>query len=107
MVKIVFQTHDGQEHVVEANTGGSLMEAARDNNLPGIAADCGGACACATCQVYVAPEWVEKLPEKDDMETDMLEFAWEPDMELSRLSCQVPVTEALDGLVVKIPEDHG
>lgn len=106
MVKLIFQTHDGQEHAVEAKVGTNLMEAARDNNLSGIAAECGGACACATCHVYVAPEWIEKLPEREEMEEDMLDFAWEPDGERSRLSCQIPITESLDGLTVRIPEEH-
>ena len=66
--------------------------------------DCGGACACSTCHVYVDPAWVEKLPARDDMEEDMLDFAWEPDPSRSRLTCQIKVTDALDGLVVQMPE---
>jgi len=80
------------------------MEGARDNNVPGIEADCGGACACSTCHVYVDETWVDKLPAKDDMEADMLDFAWEPDERRSRLTCQVKVTADMDGLIVHLPE---
>lgn len=80
------------------------MEGARDNNIAGIEADCGGACACSTCHVYVDDAWVEKLKEKDDMETDMLEFAYEPNERLSRLTCQLKVTPDVDGLIVRLPE---
>ncbi len=104
MAKITYIEHNGQEHVVEVPTGLTVMEGARDNGVPGIEADCGGACACSTCHVYVDPAWVEKLPEKDAMEEDMLDFAYEPDPEQSRLTCQLKVTDALDGLVVRMPE---
>ncbi len=77
---------------------------ARDNGIPGIEADCGGACACSTCHVYVDPTWVEKLPAKDAMEEDMLDFAYEPNPDRSRLTCQLKVTDALDGLIVQMPE---
>ena len=80
------------------------MEGARDNNIPGIEADCGGACACSTCHVYVDPAWVDRLPPKEAMEEDMLDFAWEPDPERSRLTCQLRVSDELDGLVVQMPE---
>ena len=80
------------------------MEGARDNNIPGIEADCGGACACSTCHVYIDPAWVNKIPKKDDMEDDMLDFAYEPDPARSRLTCQLTVTDDLDGLVVQMPE---
>mgnify|MGYP005840774379 FL=1 len=104
MAKITYVEHNGTRHEVEVATGLTVMEGARDNNIPGIEADCGGACACSTCHVYVAPDWVDKLPEKDDMEEDMLDFAYEPDLERSRLTCQLKVTDALDGLVVHMPE---
>ncbi|PJE32047.1 ferredoxin, 2Fe-2S [Pseudooceanicola antarcticus] len=104
MAKITYIEHDGTEHVVDVKPGLTVMEGARDNGIPGIEADCGGACACSTCHVYVAPEWAEKLPPKDDMEEDMLDFAYEPDPARSRLTCQIKVTEELDGLVVKMPE---
>jgi len=104
MAKITYIEHNGTEHVVEVGNGLTVMEGARDNNIPGIEADCGGACACSTCHVYVNAAWVEKLPAKDAMEEDMLDFAWEPNPERSRLTCQLKVTDALDGLIVKMPE---
>ena len=104
MAKITYIEHNGTEHVVEVANGLTVMEGARDNNIPGIEADCGGACACSTCHVYVAEDWVEKLPQKDDMEEDMLDFAYEPDPARSRLTCQLKVTDMLDGLVVQMPE---
>ena len=79
------------------------MEGAIKNKIPGIDADCGGACACATCHVYVQKEWLSKLPSKEDTEEDMLDFAFEV-KENSRLSCQLTVTDELDGLVVDLPE---
>ncbi|MEM7546016.1 MAG: 2Fe-2S iron-sulfur cluster-binding protein [Pseudomonadota bacterium] len=103
MVKITYIEHGGKEHVVDVAIGLSVMEGARDNNIPGIDADCGGACACSTCHVYVDPAWGDKLPKKDAMEEDMLDFAYEPN-EQSRLTCQVRVTPDLDGLVVRMPE---
>jgi len=102
MPKVTFIEFDGTEHVVEADDGYSVMEAAVRNGVPGIEADCGGACACATCHVYVDPTWVEATGKPVDNEADMLEFAIEP-QPTSRLSCQIRVSEALDGLVVRIP----
>lgn len=104
MARITYIEHNGTAHVVDVAPGLTVMEGARDNNIPGIEADCGGACACSTCHVYVAPDWVEKLPGKDDMEADMLDFAWKPDPVRSRLTCQLKVTPALEGLVVHMPE---
>ncbi len=104
MAKITYIEHNGTEHVVEVADGLTVMEGARDNNIPGIEADCGGACACSTCHVYVHPDWVAKLPEIDPMEEDMLEFAFQPDAVRSRLTCQLKVSAALDGLVVQMPE---
>jgi 2Fe-2S ferredoxin len=104
MAKITYVEHNGTEHVVDVANGLTVMEGARDNTIPGIEADCGGACACSTCHVYVDPDWVEKVPAKDDMEEDMLDFAFEPDPATSRLTCQIKVTDALDGLRVKMPE---
>ncbi|MCO6382769.1 MAG: 2Fe-2S iron-sulfur cluster binding domain-containing protein [Vannielia sp.] len=104
MAKITYIEHNGTKHEVEVATGMTVMEGARDNGIPGIDADCGGACACSTCHVYVAPEWVEKLPGREAMEEDMLDFAFEPDAERSRLTCQIKVTDELDGLVVQMPE---
>ena len=104
MAKITYIEHNGTEHVVEVANGLTVMEGARDNGIPGIEADCGGACACSTCHVYVAEDWVGKLPSKEAMEEDMLDFAFEPDTNRSRLTCQIKVTDALDGLVVQMPE---
>ena len=104
MVKITYIEFNGTEHIVDVETGMTVMEGARDNNIPGIEADCGGACACSTCHVYVDASWVKKIPEKEDMEEDMLDFAYEPDPERSRLTCQLKVTDALDCLIVQMPE---
>lgn len=104
MAKITYIEHGGARHEVEVASGLTVMEGARDNGIPGIEADCGGACACSTCHVYVDPAWVDKLPPKQDMEEDMLDFAHEPDPARSRLTCQLKVTDALDGLVVQMPE---
>lgn len=104
MAKITYIEHTGTEHVVEVANGLTVMEGARDNNIPGIEADCGGACACSTCHVYVDAAWVAKLPAKDDMEADMLDFAWEPDTDKSRLTCQLKVTDDFEGLIVRMPE---
>jgi len=104
MARITYVEHDGTEHVVEVRTGLTVMEGARDNNVPGIEADCGGACACSTCHVYLHPDWVDRVPPKDAMEADMLDFAYEPDETLSRLTCQIKITDALDGLIVQLPE---
>ena len=104
MAKITYIEHNGTSHTVDVANGLTVMEGARDNNIPGIEADCGGACACSTCHVYVDPNWVGKIPEKEDMEEDMLDFAYSPDENLSRLTCQLQVTEEIDGLIVRMPE---
>ncbi|AML49930.1 MULTISPECIES: 2Fe-2S iron-sulfur cluster-binding protein [Falsihalocynthiibacter] len=104
MAKITYIEHNGKKHEVEVANGLSVMEGARDNNIPGIEADCGGACACSTCHVYVDEAWLEKIPGKDAMEEDMLDFAFQPNPTTSRLTCQIKVTDALDGLVVQMPE---
>lgn len=106
MAKITFIQHDGSEQVHDGKTGLSVMEVAVKNNVPGIDADCGGACACATCHVYVEDSWVEKLPKAESMEEDMLDFAFDV-RPSSRLSCQIKVAPALDGLVVTTPEKQG
>ncbi|MFA5580917.1 MAG: 2Fe-2S iron-sulfur cluster-binding protein [Paracoccaceae bacterium] len=103
MARITYIEHDGTVHEIDVPTGLTVMEGARDNGVPGIEADCGGACACSTCHVYVAEDWVDRLPAKDPMEDDMLDFAYEPDPVRSRLTCQLKVTDALDGLVVNLP----
>ena len=105
MPKITFIDQDGISRDVEAKAGSTIMEAAVQNMIPGIDADCGGACACATCHVYVADEWAKKLKPKDDMEESMLDFAEEV-QEHSRLSCQILVTDELDGIVVTTPESQ-
>ena len=104
MAKITYIEHNGTQHVVEVSNGLTVMEGARDNNIPGIEADCGGACACSTCHVYIDKSWVNKLPPIDDIEKDMLDFAYEPDEKTSRLTCQIQVTDELDGLIVRMPE---
>jgi 2Fe-2S ferredoxin len=105
MAQITYIEHDGTEHVIDVKTGQSVMEGAVKHNIPGIDADCGGACACATCHVYVDPDWLGKTGEKSSMEESMLDFAEgvEPN---SRLSCQIKVTDDLDGLVVRMPESQ-
>lgn len=103
MVKITFLLAGGGEQVVEAEPGNTVMEAARRNDVPGIEAECGGACSCATCHVYVDDAWRGKTGSPKEMEEDMLDFAFDVRDE-SRLSCQIKVTPELDGLVVRIPE---
>ena len=95
MPKITYIDNSGKERVVEVPVGWTVMEGAVKNRVPGIDADCGGACACATCHVYVDPAWLEKLPKRQDMEEQMLDFAIELKSN-SRLSCQIKVTQALD-----------
>ena len=105
MPKIKYIEHSGKEHEVDVPVGWSVMEGAVKNLIPGIDADCGGACACATCHVFVDQAWLEKLPAKEDMEETMLDFA--PDMAAnSRLSCQIKVTPELDGLTVRMPKSQ-
>lgn len=105
MPKIKYIEHSGKEHEVDVPAGWSVMEGAVKNLIPGIDADCGGACACATCHVFVDQAWLDKLPAKQDMEETMLDFA--TDMAAnSRLSCQIKVTPALDGLVVRMPKSQ-
>ena len=103
MPKITYIEHDGKTHTIEVASGLSVMEGAVQNNIPGIDADCGGSMACATCHVYVKEEWFNKLPKKEDGEEDMLDMAFEPKKN-SRLSCQLMVSEQIDGLVVNLPE---
>ena len=106
MTKITFIEHDGTEHVVDASNGGSVMEAAVSNNIPGIDADCGGACACATCHVYVEDAFMAKVGTANDMEQSMLDFAEEVKAN-SRLSCQITVSDALEGMKISMPESQG
>jgi 2Fe-2S ferredoxin len=102
MAKVTFIEHDGKEHVVDITEGWSLMEGAVKNGIPGIDADCGGACACATSHVYVDPAWTALLPPKSDTEEAMLDFALVTAPN-SRLSCQIRITSDMDGLVVRLP----
>ncbi|MCI5047529.1 MAG: (2Fe-2S)-binding protein [Aquisalinus sp.] len=106
MAKINFIEHDGTEHSVEADNGLTIMEAAVKNMVPGIDADCGGACACATCHIYVEGDWFSKVGTPDPMEESMLDFAQDR-RENSRLSCQIKISGELDGIVVKLPEFQG
>ncbi|MEM8987247.1 MAG: 2Fe-2S iron-sulfur cluster-binding protein [Pseudomonadota bacterium] len=106
MAKITYIEHSGEEHTVEADAGLSVMEAAVKNLVPGIDADCGGACACATCHVYVEADWFEKTGGASAMEESMLDFAQER-QETSRLSCQIKISDELDGLIVRLPEFQG
>lgn len=102
MPTITYIEHDGTTHVVEAKNGSTVMETAVAHAVPGIVARCGGACSCATCHVYVDADWSAVLPPPALTETDMLDFALDA-RENSRLSCQITVTDALDGLVLRIP----
>ena len=103
MSKITYNTHENKIYTVDVQNGLTVMEGAVQNDIPGIDADCGGGMACATCHVYVNEEWLDKLPAKEDGEEDMLDMAYEPN-KFSRLSCQIVVSDDLDGLVVNIPE---
>ena len=103
MPKIKYIEHDGKQHTIEVANGLSVMEGAIQNNVPGIDADCGGSMACATCHVYVKEEWFNKLPSKTEGEDDMLDMAFEPKKN-SRLSCQITVSDDMDGLEVNLPK---
>ena len=106
MPKITYNTHDNQTHTIDVQNGLTVMEGAIQNDITGIDADCGGGMSCATCHVYVNEEWLDKLPGKEDGEEDMLDMAFEPKKN-SRLSCQLIVSDILDGLVVNIPSKQG
>ncbi len=103
MARITFIEHNGNEHQVDADSGQNLMQAAMDNAVPGIDADCGGGCACGTCHVHVAKEWVDKISAANDVEVSMIEMTPENN-EHSRLACQIELDDSLDGLVVTLPE---
>lgn len=105
MPKITFIDFEGTERSVDGKVGDSLMEVATTNDIPGIDADCGGACACATCHVYVAEDWMTVVGKPEELEAEMLDVAEEVN-DSSRLSCQVAVTEAMDGLVITTPESQ-
>ena len=106
MAKITSINHNNKSQTLEVQNGLSVMEGAVQNDVPGIDADCGGGMACATCHVYVNEKWLDKLPTKEDGEEDMLDMAFEPKKN-SRLSCQLVVSDSLDGLVVNIPSKQG
>ena len=103
MTKITFKDYQGNSKTINVDPGLSVMEGAIQNNIPGIDADCGGSMACATCHVYVEEKWLDKLPKAEDGENDMIDMAFEPKKN-SRLSCQLMITDELDGLTVTTPE---
>ena len=103
MPKITYIDSSGNQKTIDVAIGLSVMEGAIQNNIPGIDADCGGGMACATCHVYVKEEWFNKLPKAEDGEQDMIDMAFEPKKN-SRLSCQLMVSEQIDGLIVDLPE---
>jgi 2Fe-2S ferredoxin len=106
MPKITYIENSGKSQTIEVTNGLTVMEGAVQNDIPGIDADCGGGMACATCHVYVTEEWFDKLPKKEDGEEDMLDMAFEPKKN-SRLSCQIIVSDELDGLTVNTPSKQG
>jgi 2Fe-2S ferredoxin len=106
MPKITYIDHTGQAYAVDGTVGQTVMETAIKHNVPGIVAECGGACSCATCHVYVDEAWRAVTGEPSQMEEDMLDFAWEPRPE-SRLSCQLRIRDDFNGLVVRVPEHQG
>ena len=103
MAKITYKDNQGNSKTVNVHNGLSVMEGAIQNEIPGIDADCGGSMACATCHVYVKEEWLNKLPKAEDAEVDMIDMAFEPKKN-SRLSCQIIVSDEVDGLEVTTPE---
>ena len=102
MAKITYHTHDNKTHTIDVQNGLTVMEGAIQNDIQGIDADCGGGMACATCHVYVNEDWIDKLPKAEEAEEDMIDMAYEP-RKNSRLSCQLIVSEELDGLIVTTP----
>ena len=102
MAKIIYIEHSKKKHIVEVENGMTIMDGAIQNNIPGIDAECGGGCACATCHVYVDEVFFNKIPPKKPEEQDMLDMAYEPKT-ISRLSCQIIVTDDLNGLIVNLP----
>ena len=106
MAKITYIEHTNKEHIVEVPNNMSVMEGAIQNNIPGIDADCGGSMACATCHVYVDEKWFNKLEKKEESEEDMLDMAYQPN-NFSRLSCQLLVSDELNGLIVRMPSKQG
>ena len=104
MPRITYKEHDGTEHVVEVEPETSVMQGAVNNDIPGVVAECGGSMACATCHVYVDDAWLDKLPEADDMESEMLDCVAAERRANSRLGCQVNVSDKVAGMIVRIPD---
>ena len=105
MTKITYIENNGKEHTVDVQNGLTVMEGAVQNDIPGIDADCGGSMACATCHVYVKDDWYNKLDEKSEGEDDMIDQAYDPKKN-SRLSCQITVSDKIEGLIVHLPEEQ-
>ena len=105
MAKITYHTHDNKTHTIDVQKGLTVMEGAVQNDIPGIDADCGGGCACATCMIFVDIEWKEKINPMSEEEESMIDFH-EYKNENSRLSCQIPVTAEMDGMILKLPESQ-
>ena len=105
MPKVIYITPDEVRHEVDVEAGYSIMEGAINNNIEGIVAECGGACACATCHSYVDQAWVDKIPSMDDMEDSMLDAAFER-KDNSRLTCQIEMSDALDGIVIHVADNE-
>ena len=103
MTKITYKDQQGNSKTIDVDNGLTVMEGAVQNNIPGIDADCGGSMACATCHVYVEDSWLDKLPKAEDAENDMIDMAYEPKKN-SRLSCQIIVSDELNGLEIQTPE---
>ena len=106
MAKITYIEHTSKKHIVEVPNNMSVMEGAVQNNIPGIDADCGGSMACATCHVYIDKKWFDKLEKKDEGEEDMLDMAYQPN-KFSRLSCQLIISDELNGLILRMPSKQG
>ncbi|MDX1508139.1 MAG: 2Fe-2S iron-sulfur cluster-binding protein [Woeseiaceae bacterium] len=105
MPKVIYITPDETRHEVDVESGYSIMEGAINNNIEGIVAECGGACACATCHSYVDEAWLDKIPPMDDMEDSMLDAAFER-KDNSRLTCQIEMNDALDGIVIHVADNE-
>lgn len=105
MAKITFIQPDGSQATIEIESGKSVMEGARENDIPGIKAECGGELSCSTCHCYVDAAWFDRLPPKKDDEAGLIEFAWEPKHN-SRLTCQIKVSAEMDGLVLHVPQQQ-
>ena len=103
MPKVTYKDYKGESKTIEVDNGLSIMEGAIQNDIPGIDADCGGSMACATCHVYVEEKWFSKIPTAEDAEVDMIDMAYEPKKN-SRLSCQIIISDELDGLEITTPE---